>query len=275
MSLWDSNVMFLFYEVTDIPRSRAFVENALGLELIENRFHPPHERHGVAKYDAGNVILALNLAVKTFVREASDGIVTVFGTDPRHEARIYARLFSEGLSSPLVAGDVFPDHDRHEFAVRSVRRPADDGESRRALHIEEIRYTVEDVGESVAFYHEVLGLPVLHREDDRAQLAAANLRLLLHRRTLSPPVRHDGLLTVFYAAEIEAVYASLEQRGMDFRNKKVRYSDIGGSVRFLDPDGHSFCLYEPSEECLSWESGPKVQELMGPYGTEEAPTAIH
>jgi catechol 2,3-dioxygenase-like lactoylglutathione lyase family enzyme len=269
MSLWSSNVMFLFLEVTDIPRARSFMEDVLGLELIENRFHPPHERHGVAKYDAGNTILALNLAGRTFARHAEDGIVTVLGTDPRQEARIYAHLYTAGLNPPRSAGGVFPDHENHTYAVRSVMRPPADDEEPRPPHLEELRFAVEDLGESIAFYQEVLGLPLLHVDRERAVLAAANLRFVLHREATGRPVRQDGLLTVFYTPDIEEVYAALAARGLDFRNLTVKYSEIGGTVRFLTPTGHAFCLYEPSEESLSWESGPKVRQLMNRLGSEQ------
>jgi catechol 2,3-dioxygenase-like lactoylglutathione lyase family enzyme len=268
MSLWNSNIMFLFFEVTDIPRARSFMEDVLGLELIENRFHPPHERHGVAKYDAGNSILALNLAVKTFERHAPEEIVTVFGADPRREAQIYGRLYSAGLSPPPKAGGVFIDHDSHRFAVRSTSRPTLDGEVPRVTGIEELRFAVHDLGESIAFYHEVLGLPLLQEHGESATLAAANLRIVLDRRQNGLPARRDGLLTVFHAPQIEETYDTLAQRGLDFRNLTVRYSEIGGAVRFLDPTGYAFCLYEPSEESLSWESGAKVRQLMSRFDGE-------
>lgn len=268
MSLWNSNVMFLFFEVTDIPRARFFMEDVLGLELIENRFHPPHERHGVAKYDAGNSILALNLAVKTFERHAPEEIVTVFGADPRREARIYGRLYTAGLSAPRQAGGVFVDHDNHRFAVRSTSRPSPDTEVPGVAGIEELRFGVDDLGESIAFYHEVLGLPVLEEHADRAALAAANLRIVLYRRQNGSPMRRDGLLTVFHAPQIEEMYGALAERGLDFGKLAVRYSEIGGAVRFLDPSGHAFCLYEPSAESLSWESGAKVRQLMTRFDGE-------
>lgn len=269
MSLWGSNVMFLFLEATDISRSRAFLEDVLGMELIENRFHPPHERHGIAKYDAGNTIIALNLAVKTFERQASDGIITVLGTDPMREAQIYARLFTAGLQPPREARGAFPDHDNHSFAVCASSRVPALGETPKPTRIVELRFAVKDLAESIAFYHEILGLPNIDRSREHAVFAAANLRLVLQRRQSGAPVRNDGFLTVFYAPEIEEMYEELAHRGLDFKDLRVRHSEIGGAVRFLDPSGHAFCLYEPSEESLSWESGPKVRQLMVRLGSEQ------
>ncbi len=269
MSLWDSTVMFLFLEVTDIPRARQFMEDVLGLELIENRFHPPHERHGVAKYDAGNVILALNLAVNTFAREASDGITTVFAADPQHEARIYARLYTAGLHPPRQPGAVFPDHDNHSYAVRSTPRVSAPDSEHRVSRVTELRLAVADLKKSVAFYREVLGFPQIEADREHAVLAAANLRFVLHRMKPQGPVRQDGLLIVFHTPDIDEMYDTLAQRGLDFKNLTVRYSEIGGAVRFRDPTGHTFCLYEPSEESLTWESGTKVKQLMQRLGREQ------
>lgn len=269
MSLWGSNVMFLFLEVTDIPRARSFMEEVLGLELIENRFHPPHERHGVAKFDAGNTIIALNLAVKTFERRASDGIVTVLGTDPMREARIYARLHTAGLQPPHESRGAFLDHDHHSFAVCATSRVPSPGDPPPPTRILELRFAAKDLAESITFYHEILGLPIIDRSREHAVLAAANLRLVLQRRQNGEPVRNDGFLTVFFAPEIEEMYEELAHRGLDFKDLRVRHSEIGGAVRFLDPSGHAFCLYEPSAESLSWESGPKVRQLMVRLGSEQ------
>lgn len=276
MSLWDSSVMFLFLEATDLPRSRFFLKDVLDLKLLEDRFHPPHERHGVAKYDAGNVILALNLAVKTFNRHASDGLVTVFGTEVQREALIYARLHGAGLSPPAEPGGTFFDPDNHGFAILSTKDPTAGEGSEASLRVEELRFDVEDLGAAVAFYNEILGLPLLHRAEGHAVLESANLRFVLTAReeSVDLPVRNDGVLTVFSTPQIERTYESLAQRGLDFRNRKVRYSEIGGTVRFRDPTGHAFCLYSPSEESLDWESGPKVRELMT-YTERTVPQAVN
>jgi catechol 2,3-dioxygenase-like lactoylglutathione lyase family enzyme len=143
------------------------------------------------------------------------------------------------------------------------------GESPRPPGIVELRFAVEDLGESVAFYHEILGLPLIERRNEQAVLAAANLRFVLHPWNNGSSVRRNGFLTVFYTPQIEEAYEALAQRGLDFNGLRVRYSEIGGAVRFIDPAGHAFCLYEPSEESLSWESGPKVRQLMHRWGREQ------
>jgi hypothetical protein len=63
---------------------------------------------------------------------------------------------------------------------------------------------------------------------------------------------------------------ALVQRGLHFKGTRVGYSDIGGTTRFVDPSGHVFCLYEPSQESLTWGSGSKVKEITA-YNKEGMP----
>ena len=49
MSLAQSKIVYLFVDALDIHQQQAFLEEALGLEAVENTFHPPHHRHGVVK----------------------------------------------------------------------------------------------------------------------------------------------------------------------------------------------------------------------------------
>ena len=62
---------------------------------------------------------------------------------------------------------------------------------------------------------------------------------------------------------LEETRAALEARGLEFRGVRVGFSEIGGTTRFDDPSGHRLCLYVPSEESLTWGSGPKVLEIAG------------
>jgi hypothetical protein len=53
----------------------------------------------------------------------------------------------------------------------------------------------------------------------------------------------------------------LSHRGVSFPHPP-RFSEIGGAVRFRDPSGNQFCLYEPSEVSLTWGSGEKLRKIM-------------
>ena len=87
--------------------------------------------------------------------------------------------------------------------------------------------------------------------------------LILERRTAGRDRqrRHDTYLIVFHTSDIVATQEQLAGRGAPFKRTRPGYSEIGGSSRFEDPAGHHLCLYQPSEESLTWGSGPKVMEI--------------
>src|SRR5690349_13666307 len=123
MSLRWSPLLYIFLEVSSLPRQREFLEHVLGLRVIENQFHPPHEHHGLVKYDAGGSILSLNLWVQSkFQGDSSDGMVTVFSAD--REKEILERLGERGYSLPERPGSVFTDVDDHHYVLLPASTPA-------------------------------------------------------------------------------------------------------------------------------------------------------
>ncbi len=264
MSLWSSKILYLFLDVTEVRLQRDFLEEVLGLEVIENQFHPPHHHHGIIKYDAGDVVLALNIADGRFDGDRSDGIVTVFAATPMREAQIYADLQVLGYAAPQQAGDAFADRDHHLYALRQRLSASEYDSEDPRVYVDELRLTVQDLPTSVTFYKDVLDLVMLDRTASTVTFATENLRLvLLESKQLIDhlPVRHEGYLIVFHVDDIQKSYDALSRRGLEF-NGKVGYSDIGGSVRFTDPTGHVFCLYQPSAESLTWDSGKKVEQII-------------
>ncbi|HYY59218.1 MAG TPA: VOC family protein [Pyrinomonadaceae bacterium] len=263
MSLWTSKILYVFIDVTALRSQRTFFEEVLRLEVVEHQFHPPHHRHGVIKYDAGDVIVALNIADPDFDRNASDGIVMVFSAPPMREAQIYAELHINGYAPPTRAGDIFTDVDNRRYSLIRVAPPVKwEGEERACLR--ELHLDVEDMSQSRAFYEEALGLVMFEQTPATTAFATGNVKLVL--RELSPsesqaPSRHKGNLIVFHTENINETYEKLSKRGVNFQGQ-VGYSEIGGSVRFTDPTGHVFCLYEPSQESLTWSSGTKVREIL-------------
>jgi len=259
MSLWSSKIVYLFLDTNDITAQRRFFEDGLGLEVIEKDFHPPHHRHGVVKYDAGNTILALNLADSAFEPSASDRVVIVLNADPIREAKIYAELQIGGFAAPQQPGSIFCDHNNHNFMVRS----ASFNEYLDAPPmIDELDFEVNDLGESMQFYSEMLNLELIRKSAESLTFTTVNMKLVLHGRSdRKQVVPRREFLTVFSTEDIHETYRSMQQRGVEFR-APVRFSEIGGTVRFVDPTGHVFCLYEPSLACQTWSSGPKLMEIM-------------
>jgi catechol 2,3-dioxygenase-like lactoylglutathione lyase family enzyme len=137
------------------------------------------------------------------------------------------------------------------------------------MGLDEIGLAVENVGECRAFYEEALGLvPLESTTGSGAVFATGNVRLRLSERPPAGSSRRNAYLPVFYTPDIQNTSAELERRGVEFPHPP-RFSEIGGAVRFRDPAGNQFCLYQPSAVSLAWDSGPKLREIM----SRQAPVA--
>lgn len=258
MSLRHSPLMYIFFETSKLEQQRDLFERVVGLPVIEVEPHLPHHHHGVLKYDAGDFIVSLNLSgASRFPKSGSDAVVTVFGTGPSFRAERLREAPQLGRNN---GGPVFTDTQGHHF----IFRPAAGGAAPPWPVVEELRLTVSDLDASIAYYRDTLGLELLGRTERAATFATGNLPLVLEAGRSAPDGRrplYNTYLIVFYCDELEETVSVMSGRGLEFKSRRVDYNDVGGTVRFDDPDGHRFCLYKPSEESLTWESGPKVMEI--------------
>jgi catechol 2,3-dioxygenase-like lactoylglutathione lyase family enzyme len=258
----DARLLYLFLEVVDLDSARQFLERVIDLPLIEVEPHMPHHRHGVVKYDGGSLILSLNLSEWSgFDPHASDALVTAVAIDAVDlEERLARSCF--GVSCPR---GIFTERHGHHFKFR--RKPSG------PPTIEELRLVTNDLETSIAFYCNVLEFPLLHRTPDEARFAAGELDLVIYCGAMAADGRLPYLksyLPVFYTPDIAKTQRELIARGVFFRCPRPGFSEIGGTSRFKDPSGHTLCLYQPSDECLTWGSGPKVIELIRSKRTSNA-----
>lgn len=249
-SLCESQLLYLFLDVSSLARHRAFFEEALSMPVVENQFHLPHHHHGLVKYDAGGMILSLNVfGPGKFSGGRSDGLTVV------------CKLVPDGTSTPTRGpARLFTDWDGHHFVLPNATGA---GRSPR-VEVKELRLMVDDIRSAVRLYDGVLGLSLVDRTGTTARFATGTIDLVLEEGELAPdglPIRRSTYLPVFYTADVTAMQAALEGRGLNF-SQGAGFSDIGGTARFSDDSGNTFCLYQPSEESLGWDSGQKVQELV-------------
>jgi predicted enzyme related to lactoylglutathione lyase len=180
------------------------------------------------------------------------------------EAKVYAELQIRGYPTPRQPGGIIVDRDNHQYALRQTASMSMWADDESPPSLQELHIGVTDMAESLLFYGETLGLVLLHQDKKSATFATGNIKLVLQDwQTLTgqPLNRPDGSLIVFNTERIQQTYEELSKNGLRFKSEVV-YSDIGGSARFTDPTGHVFCLYERSEESLSWGSGWKVREII-------------
>lgn len=110
---------------------------------------------------------------------------------------------------------------------------------------------VEDSAASAAFYHELLGLPVL---DQRPGFAMLPLRDgvtlgLWGRETVEPtssgqPGASEIAFAVADADTVEATHADWERRGLKILQTPTRMG-FGMTFVALDPDGHRLRVFAP------------------------------
>lgn len=106
-----------------------------------------------------------------------------------------------------------------------------------------VYFFVSDMERAVAFYGDVLDLPVSYRAgNDWAQLEAGPIQLGLHG-TGQGEHRPGGTLA-FTVDDLDASRASLAARGVGFTHEG---GGEGGQPRFVefdDPDGNVLALFE-------------------------------
>lgn len=249
-----SPLLYVFLETRALGEQRATLEDGLGLPVIEVEPHLPHERHGVVKYDAGGLVLSLNISTPSrFADSGSDALALVFdGRPPDNVPRTAERRVADG--------ELLTDRHGHHYLFRgggTVLAPP-------AVH--ELRLAVDDLDAASRFYGRVLGLEPGGRRATGLVFTTPTCDLVLEESPVAIDgrrARRHNFLIVFHAADIESKKEELAARGVAFKGSRVGYSEIGGTIRFEDPCGHWLCLYRPSEECLGWGSGQKVCELAG------------
>jgi catechol 2,3-dioxygenase-like lactoylglutathione lyase family enzyme len=105
-------------------------------------------------------------------------------------------------------------------------------------------YWVSDLGRSVDFYQDVLGLRLLRRDADNwAEFDAGGRRFALHSAAEGQPMTPGGATAVFSVEDLDRAKAELAGRGVEFAHE----GDVAGYARFAsftDPDGNPVQLIE-------------------------------
>lgn len=118
-----------------------------------------------------------------------------------------------------------------------------------------VRYMVDDVAKSVAFYTRFLGFEVLHQFPAFADVARGKLRLLLSGPASSAArPMPDGAKPGpggwnrihFIVKDIDAEVARLREAGAPFRNE-ILEGPGGKQVLLQDPSGNVVELFQPAE----------------------------
>lgn len=246
MDLSCSTLLYLFLECAAAAKQQTVLATELGLRLVEVEPDERH-RHGVAKFDCGTILIALNKSPNRRFRPASsDALVTVV---------------RGGRGDPRVLTDVYGHHFEIVPAVIPSRREC-----------AALKLIVDNIDESVEFYQRKLDLALTQRDKQSACLQIGNISLMLcegDRSVDGLQLRYDTYLLVFHTPSIIDTRGGLIDRGIAFLGRGVTSTPIGATARFTDPSGHQLCLYEPSPAALALPSGAATRRILA------APQPIH
>jgi len=116
-------------------------------------------------------------------------------------------------------------------------------------HLAYVILFVEDFERAIAFYTEVLGIPVRHRADGYVELDVEGPKFALLARWRLPalvgisesgspsPGTHEGEVA-FLVEDVDAMYARLCSRGVVFVGPPEDRPYGQRTAYFRDPDGH-------------------------------------
>jgi catechol 2,3-dioxygenase-like lactoylglutathione lyase family enzyme len=110
--------------------------------------------------------------------------------------------------------------------------------------LDHVYYWVSDMDRAVAFYRDVLDLPLLRQSGDEwAEFDGGGVRLALHGAVRGHAPPPGGATAVFLVEDLDVAQATLSARGVTFGHQ----GGVEGFARFLafaDPDGNTVQVIE-------------------------------
>ncbi|GGA33314.1 VOC family protein [Paenibacillus physcomitrellae] len=111
--------------------------------------------------------------------------------------------------------------------------------------ISQVSVTVNNIPQALAFYGEVLGLPLLFSSDSMALVECGSVRLILSVPE-RPEFDHPGSVLYFSVGNIHDAYQEFLRKGVEFRDEPHVITEMQGvrtwMVFFYDPDRNLHAL---------------------------------
>jgi predicted enzyme related to lactoylglutathione lyase len=115
----------------------------------------------------------------------------------------------------------------------------------RVKGIDHIYYWTTDMDRGVAFYRDVLELPLVRRDGENwAEFDAGPVRLALHGVVEGRQVAPGGATAVFEVDDLDEARRALEDRGVTFHEHIGEVAGYARFASFLDPDGNTVQIIE-------------------------------
>ena len=97
----------------------------------------------------------------------------------------------------------------------------------------------------LAFYRDVLALPLETSDDKFAQFATQGAKLYLHRLGTKAPLRSRALEIHFEVPDVDAAYSKLLERGVQFEDQPANMPWGARMAAFRDPEGNAIEIVGP------------------------------
>ena len=108
---------------------------------------------------------------------------------------------------------------------------------------------VKDLDMSIAFYHDLIGLPIKNQRRTWVDLGTSGALLSLHPASLT--AEHigssieNGITIGFLVGDVKSAVDELREKGVKIYREIVE-RDAGKNAVVLDPDGYLVSLFEPN-----------------------------
>jgi len=108
---------------------------------------------------------------------------------------------------------------------------------------------VNDLDKSLAFYHELLGLPIRSQRRTWIDLGQQGAAISLHPASLSVPhvgtSIDNGIVLGLTVGDIKSALEELKSKGVKIHRDVVEH-EAGKNAIILDPDDYMITLFEPN-----------------------------
>ena len=104
---------------------------------------------------------------------------------------------------------------------------------------------VNEYDACLAFYRDVLGLPLEASDENFAQFATQGTKLYLHRLGDKSLLRSRGLEIHFEVPDVDVAYSKLLDRGVQFEHQPANMPWGARMAAFRDPEGNAIEIVGP------------------------------
>ncbi len=117
---------------------------------------------------------------------------------------------------------------------------------------------VKDLDKSLAFYHELIGLPIKNQRRSWIDLGTSGALISLHPASLT--AEHigssldNGITIGFLVGDLNSAVEELKSKGVKIY-REISERDAGKNAIVLDPDDYLISLFEPIYEDKNQQTG--------------------